>query len=141
MAIKIKSVSEIAAKFARVTPGRSTEYAEGIQGTSPQAFESATIAAENTYNQAIQQAIARKAFSKGVQGSGQKWQNKASTLGPSRFATGAADAAADYAEGFAPSAQVIAGLTLPPRGPAGDPKNFERVRIIGEALHKRKIGA
>ena len=141
MAIKIKSPAEIAAKFARVTPGRSAEYLEGIQGTSPAAFESATIGAEATYNQAITQSIARKAFSKGVTGSGPKWQAKASDLGPSRFATGTGGAADDYAKGFAPSAQVISSLTLPPRGPAGDPKNFERVRIIGEALHKKKIGS
>lgn len=140
MAIKIKSPAEIAAKFARVTPGRSSEYAEGIQGTSPSAFESATIASEQVYNQAIQQAIAQKRFAKGVQGSGSKWQAKASTLGPGRFASGVADAADDYAKGFAPYAQVIAGLTLPPRGPAGDPKNFERVRILGEALRKKKVG-
>ena len=140
MAIKIKSPAEIAAKFARVTPGRSAEYGEGIQATSPAAFESATIGAEQVYNQAVTQAIAQKRFVKGVQGSGSKWQAKASDLGPSRFATGVAGAAADYAQGFAPSAQVIASLTLPPRGPAGDPKNFERVRVIGEALHKKKVG-
>lgn len=140
MAIKIKSPAEIAAKFARVTPGRSSEYAEGIQATAPGAFETATIAAEPIYNQAIQQAIAQKRFSKGVAGSGPKWQAKALDLGPGRFASGTAAAADEYAKGFAPYAGVIAALTLPPRGPAGDPKNFERVRIIGEALRKKKVG-
>ncbi len=141
MAIKIKSPSEIAAKFARVTPGRSADYQEGIAGTAPGEFERATIAAETVYNQAVTAAIARKAFSKGVQGSGDDWQKKALDVGVGRFAQGAAGAADDYAQGFAPYQAVIAGLTLPPRGPAGAPQNIERVRILADALRKKKVGA
>ena len=140
MAIKIKSPSEIAAKFARVTPGRSADYQEGIEGTAPAEFERATIAAETVYNQAIAASIARKAFPKGVAGSGTKWQAKASGPGVGRFAQGAADSADDYAKGFAPYQAVIAGLTLPPRGPAGAPQNIERVRILADALRKKKVG-
>lgn len=139
MAIKIQSPAQIAAKFARVTPGRTDDYALGIQSTSPDAYESATIASEPIYNQAITQSIARKAFAAGVRGSGQRWLRKALDLGTARFASGAAAAAQDYAEGFAPFQAVIAALTLPPRGPAGDPKNIERVRVIADALRKRKL--
>jgi hypothetical protein len=139
MAIKIKSPAEIAEKFSRVTPGRSDDYSSGVQGTAPAAYESAAIAAEPVYNQAVTQAIARKAFSAGVRGKGARWQRKALDLGPGRFASGAGAAAADYAEGFAPYQAVLAGLTLPPRGPAGDPKNIERVRVIADALRKRKL--
>lgn len=140
MAIKIKSPAEIAAKFARVTPGRSTEYGEGIMATSPSDFETAAINAEAIYGQAITAAVARKARAKGLVGKGAKWQKKASDLGVGRFASGVAGATEDYATGYAPYQAIIAGLTLPPKGPAGDPKNFERVRAIGEALHKKKIG-
>ena len=140
MAIKIKSPSEIAEKFARVTPGRSADYQEGIASTSPSEFERATIAAESIYNQAITASIARKAFPKGVAGSGNKWQAKASGPGVGRFAQGTAEAAGDYATGFAPYQAVIAGITLPPRGPAGAPGNIERVRILADALRKKKVG-
>ena len=50
-------------------------------------------------------------------------------------------AKADYEQGFAPFAQVIQGVNLPPRGARGDPRNYENVRLIGEALHAAKTGA
>ncbi len=140
MAIKIKSASEIAAKYARVTPQRQSEYEEGIQDTSPDEYESATLAAEDIYERGVTDAIRRKAFGKGVRDSGDNWKEKSLDLGPRRFAEGTAGAADEFAEGFAPFREVIAGLTLPPRGPAGDPKNIERVRAVTEALRKKKVG-
>lgn len=140
MAIKIKSVSEIAAKYARVTPQREPDYTEGIEDTSPDEYESATLAAEDIYERGVAEAIRRKAFGKGVRGSGPRWREKSLDLGPRRFAEGTAAAADEYAEGFEPFRDVIAGITLPPRGPAGDPKNIERVRAITEALRKKKVG-
>jgi hypothetical protein len=139
MAIKIKSPAEIAEKFVRVTPGRSDEYSKGIAGTSPSDFENAAIAGEANYALATQAAIAAKRRAKKLVGSGGKWQKRGTEIGPGRFATGTAGAAEAYAEGYAPSQAVIANLTLPPKGPAGDPKNFERVRVIGMALHAKKI--
>lgn len=141
MAIKIKTPAQIAEKFARVTPGRSADYETGILETSPAAFEAAAVAGEANFAQAMQMAITRKSRAAGLKGSGDDWQKKASEVGPGRFAAGTAGAAEAYAEGYAPYQGVIAALTLPPRGPAGDPKNFERVRMIGEALRKKKIGA
>ena len=35
--------------------------------------------------------------------------------------------------------RVMEGVTLPARGPKGDPKNYDRVKAIGEALHKYKV--
>jgi hypothetical protein len=141
MAIKIKSAADIAAKYTEVTPGRSSQYEKGIKETSPGDFEAAAIAGEANYAAALQSSIASKRRAKKLQGKGSKWQAKAAELGPSRFATGTGAAASDYAEGFAPYQGVIAALTLPPKGPAGDPKNFERVRAIGTALHNKKVAA
>ena len=140
MAVKIKSVSEIALKYARVTPQREPDYTEGIEGTSPDEYEEATLASEEIYERGVSEAIRRKAFGKGVKGSGESWKEKSLDLGPRRFAEGTAGAADEYAEGFEPYRETIAALTLPPRGPAGDPKNIERVRAVTEALRKRKVG-
>ena len=76
MAIKIKSATEIAQKYSRVTPLRMEDFESGIQATSPDEYEDPTIAAEPIYERGVQQAIARKAFSKGVEGSGAKWKAK-----------------------------------------------------------------
>lgn len=139
MAIKIASPASIAAKYSRVTPGRSSDYESGIQATSTEAYEQPTLQAEPNYERGVTQAIARKAFSKGVQGAGGRWKSRSLDEGPSRFASGTAGAAQAYEQGFAPYQSVIANLTLPPRGPAGDPKNIERVRAVAEALRKEKV--
>ncbi|MBA7547741.1 hypothetical protein ES705_40177 [subsurface metagenome] len=46
MAIKIKSAADIAAKYARVTPGRVGDFEEGIEATSPDEYEKPTLDAE-----------------------------------------------------------------------------------------------
>lgn len=140
MAIKIKSASEIAAKYARVTPGRTEDFEQGIEDTSPDDYEKPTLAAEGNYEQGVTQAIARKAFGKGVTGSGEKWKEKALDEGPSRFMTATGKSADEFAEGYAPYRDTIANLTLPPRGPTGDPKNIRRVEAVATALRKKKTG-
>ena len=140
MAIKIKSASDIAAKYARVTPGRVEDYEAGVRATSPDEFENPTLAAEPNYERGVQQGIARKAFGKGVKGSGEKWKDKSLEDGPARFMDGTGKAAGAFEEGYAPYREVIAGLTLPPRGPVGDPKNIQRVAAIATALRQKKTG-
>lgn len=139
MAIAIKSTAEIARKFAEVTPGRVTEYAEGV--TNPKRdWEAETRAAESNFEKGISQAIRDKRFGKGVAKAGTaKWRERAMSVGPGRFAEGVGRAGPAYQEGFDPYRNEIAGLTLPPRGPTGDPRNIDRVRVIAEALHKKKL--
>jgi len=139
MSIKIASAAEIAAKFARVTPGRSADYQDGIEKTSAEEYAQATIAAEGAYEQGVQEAMAENRFSRGVEANKGKWKRKSKDIGPGRFAAGVAAAAQDYQQGFAPYADVIAGLTLPPRGPKGAPQNLERVRVVADALRRKKV--
>ena len=135
----IKPVSEIAEKWARVTPGRSADYQAGIQNPKRDWAE-ATKAAEEAWVQGIQEAASQRRFSRGVSKAGtEKWKKKALELGATRWGPGVAAARDDYEKGFAPYAEVIARTTLPPRGPKGDPKNIERVRVLAQALHEAKI--
>jgi len=136
---RIRSASEIAEKYARVTPGRSADYAAGID--NPKAdWKSQTLAAEDAWAQGVQQAASEKRFGKGVAKSGtEKWQRKAKELGTSRWGPGVSAAKDDYEAGFSPYADVIRSTTLPPRGPKGDPRNIERVAKIAMALHAKKV--
>lgn len=135
----IKPLDRTAAKWARVSSGASNEYLEGVK--NPRAdWEEQTRNAEPAYEAGIQAAISRKAFGKGVSKAGtKKWQEKSITLGPARYATGVQAAQAAYRDGFAPYREVIANLTLPARGPKGDPNNLQRVAIIAKALHEKKL--
>jgi len=131
-------LTAIAEKYARVTPQRATDYADGVR-TTPVDWAKATQAAAAAYAAGVQAAIGRKGFEKGVAAAGtEKWRAKAADLGAQRWGPGITAGAGDYAKGFSPYADVLAKLTLPPRFPTGDPRNFQRVQAIGDALFKKR---
>ncbi len=137
---KIKTAAEIARKWARVTPQRVQDYKEGIEDPSVD-WATATKNAEGNYDAGVQKAIQSKQFSKGVTKAGtEKWQKNALQKGPNRFAEGVAISEPEFQQGFEPFREVIAATQLPPRFPKGDPRNIERVKVIAEALRKRKVG-
>lgn len=134
----IKNLSEIARKFAEVTPQRAKEYGEGVERTQKD-WANSTAAAEESYEQGVQQAISRKAFGKGVQDAGTaKYKEGVKSKGVARFAAGTRIAGAAYEKGFRPYHDVIAGVTLPPRGPRRDPRNLDRVTVMANALGQAK---
>lgn len=139
--IAIKSAKEVAAKWKRVTPGRSADFEAGVKAPKADWAEN-TISSQENYNEGIRKAIANNQFAKGVKDAGtEKWKNKTTTIGVQRWGIGVNMAAADYEKGFAPYADTISKLTLSPRFAKGDPRNFERVAEVGQALHKQKVGA
>lgn len=128
-----------AEKWSRRASGATEEYKAGVANPRTDWAE-ATQSAENSYNQGVQEAITQKRFSKGVRQAGsQKWRDKATEKGASRFSQGVSLGEQDYASGVAPYLDTISKITLPPRGAKGDPRNLERVKIISDALRKRKL--
>jgi len=138
---EIKDVGSIQEKWTRVTPGRTEDYKIGVR-TPRRDWEKSAAAAKDTHKAAMVEAAAKDSFAKGITKAGTaKWQNKALAKGPARFAEGTMMAGPDYAAGFAPYQQVIAGTILPPRFPRRDPRNINRVAVIAGALGKAKAGA
>ncbi len=137
--VQIKPLSRIRTKYVAGTQANQAEYEAGVRNPKKD-WARETAAAEANYEAGIQKSIAQKRFGKGVNKSGtENWQAKTLAKGPTRWAQGVALAAPDYEAGFAKYHAIIAGLTLPPRGPKGDPKNIQRVAVIADALHKAKI--
>lgn len=136
----VKSVATASDKWVRRAGQSAPDYQKGVQ--SPRtSWQEATLAASDAQAAGVQQAISEGRFEKGVSAAGNaKWQRKATTVGAQRFGPGVAAAKGDYESGFSPYAAVIQGVTLPPRGPKGDPRNYERVQQIGDALHNAKTG-
>jgi hypothetical protein len=135
----VKSLDRISKKWLAKSQNATQEYADGVANPR-RSWSESTKAAEGAYEQGVQAAIARKAFGKGVTAAGdEKWQKNATEKGPARFASGVALAQSSYESGFAPYRAAIEGLTLPPRGAKGDPKNIDRVRAVADVLHKTKI--
>jgi len=136
---KIKDPRAIAEKFSRVTPTRTQDYEDGVRDPRADWARQTAEAAKN-YEAAIQKSIAEKRFERGVHNTGTAhWQEQTLRKGPGRWAEGVSMAGDAYAAGFAPYADTIRALTLPPRFPTGDPRNFERVKAVGAALHAKKL--
>lgn len=141
MAIKIKSATAIAKKWADVTPARARQWEDEIKATSTDEYSTPAIAAAPIWEQGVMEAAARGAYAKGIEDKAEKWKRKALAVGPARYGPGVRAAEGDQAAGFAPYRETIAALTLTPRGPRGAPGNYERVREVGEALHRKRTGA
>lgn len=140
MAIRIKTSQEIARKWAEVTPSRSRQWEAEIRATPDGDWAEPTIAGAINWEQGVQEAAARGGFAAGVEKSRTKWKRKAIALGPARYGPGVRAAEGDQAEGYAPYREVISNLTLTPRGTRGSLGNYERVREVGEALHRARVG-
>jgi len=134
----IRSIDQIATKWAEVTPMRAGDYAAGI--ASPRrSWSAAAKAAEKSYEDGVAKSIARKAFGKGVTKAGdEKWSRKSSVNGVRNWGPGVQEAKGDYAAGFGPYQAAIAACVLPPRFARRDPRNLARVKAIVDALIAKK---
>lgn len=135
---EIKPLSSIAAKWNRNASAAGQSYKDGV--SSPRrSWASSAAAADEARKAGLRDADARDAFRTGVQAAGdQKWKNNAATLGASRYPQGVQNAQPDYTQGFQKFHDIIAGVTLPPRGAKGSPENLQRVAVIAQALHQGK---
>ena len=138
--VKIKSVEDIASKWADVTPGRAPYYEAEVKVAGPE-WKAGATAGQKAYESAMRdpKVLARRKAKITDEAAG-KYQDKAGTVGPGRFREGIPAGQPYFASGFGPYHSVIAAWVKPVRGPRGDPKNYDIVKSIGDALHKRRVG-
>lgn len=138
--VQTKPLDQVVKKWTRKVAGASEDYREGIQ--NPKAdWATETGKAEGRYKEGVTRAAAEGRFGRGVARAGtEKWKKGALEKGVTRWPDGVATAEDEYRAGMGDVLNVISGVTLPPRGPKGDPRNYERVKAIGDALHRMKVG-
>lgn len=130
----IRSIDQIAKKWAMVTPGRTEDYRAGVENPRRD-WGTATAAAEGAYEAGVTQAIAKKRFGKGVKAAGSEaWARGAVEKGTARWGPGVTLAQDKYQRNFAPYRDAIERVTLPPRFARRDPRNLERVKAVVNAL-------
>lgn len=137
---KVKSMADTTAKWKKNVGQAGPEYTKGVSDPSVD-WEGPTKAAESNYEEGVTQGIANKSFGRGVADAGnEKWRRKTTEVGPQRWTSGVAAAGPDYEKGMGPYLSALSAITYPPRYPAGDTRNLERVRAENEALHRLKTG-
>lgn len=139
MAIKVRDAAASAAKFKTNAVAAQNTYGAAVANAGP-TWAAATKAAQDTYAQGVQQAIAQNRFANGVnQKSQDKFQTRAAGVGPARYGTGVGAAADSWAAGTQPYLNVLANLNLPARGVKGSPQNIQRVSAVADALRAKKL--
>lgn len=138
--VKTKGVDRTVAKWQAKVAGAGGDYTDGV--TNPKAdWQTETAKAEPRYKEGVTRAAAEGRFGKGVNKAGTaKWQKGAIEKGPGRWTEGVSKAEPEYRSGMSEVISTIEATTLPPRGPKGDPQNYERVRALGAALHTKFKG-
>jgi hypothetical protein len=140
MAVAVKDAATSAKKFVTNAQNAGQTYTDGVANAGGK-WQANTKAAANTWSQGVQQAAQQGRFASGVnQTSANKFQTRASSVGPGRYTTGVADAGDAWQTNTQPFLNVIAGLTLPARGVKGSPQNINRVSMIAAALRAKKLG-
>lgn len=134
---KVRDLSKSAKRLESTAAARGEEYEEGVSTNTDWAARA--IAAQKNYDDGVNEAVAKKRFSKGVQRVGQgAFTASASKKGRRNYTANVAEAGADWEKGFAPFKGVIESVQLRPRGRRGDPANYERVKQIGDALSRKR---
>lgn len=136
MAIPVPSATDVAQKWATITPNAGPYYKKGVEGAGGR-WQQAVDEADQAYSVGVNSAISNDLYGKGVAGKSSKYVTKASTIGVTRFGPGVQAAVADFQTGIGKVLAIIGGLTLPPK--AGTGMNIARVQIIDDALHQAKL--
>lgn len=139
MPIALRPLDKVKEKWKARASAASGDYQFGIMNPLKD-WASEAAAAAPAWAAGVTDAAGRDAYRKGVTRAGTaKWKRKAGELGVSRYPQGVAVADVDYEAGFKPFYETLAKLELPPRGPRGDPRNIDRVRVIAQALRDVKV--
>ena len=137
--VRTKPIDIVVKKWKDRASVATDDYVYGVQNPK-QDWQKATLDASKAWEDGIRAAITEKRFEGGVRAAGtEKWQRGALEKGAARFADGVTKAVDEYSAKMGEVLRVIEGVSLPPRGPRGDPKNIERVKAIADALHKFAI--
>jgi len=137
--VDVPSTSDAGSKYSRRAAQAGGDYTSGVESSSDQEQEQATLNAEGRWEQGIQESIQEGSWSRGVSESPKSWQENALELGPARYTSGVQQAEGTYAQSVEPFFNTLENLTLSARGPRGSPENFDRSRAVGQALNEERV--
>lgn len=137
--VKTKGVERTVSKYQSRVAVAGPDYKAGIMSPKRSWAESAANAA-NTWGSAIQEAVSRGSFEKGIRDAGDsKWSQMADKKGTARFSQGVDIGLPFYRQGMSENLSIIEGVTLGVKGPKGSAQNYERSKTIGDALRAAKL--
>jgi hypothetical protein len=137
--MEVRPLDQSQKKFADRAAAARPDYEAGVRGAGPKWIAGVT-AAEGAWAEGTRAAIDAGRFGAGVRKAGPgKYQDRASKLGPDRFATGVREGASAWGEGFRPFAEDLRSFDAGPKGMRGSSQNADRARRVAERMRAKKI--
>ncbi len=137
--LKVKSIEDTTKRWVEETPKRATYY-ERYTPAAAEDWEKNAVAAAPIFKTAVQAADIDKRFAGGIKRVGAaKFKRKVTSVGVARFGPGITAAEDDYRSGMSWVIEELSKIEVPERKPRGDPSNYERVKKIGDHLHKERL--
>lgn len=134
--MQVRPIQDSQEKFRTRASAAREDYKRGVQGAG-QRWADGAAASEEAWRAGTQEAIAQNRFGRGVRAAGpQKYQERAATLGPERFASGVQAGAADWGKNFAPFQQALAAHVPSPRGMRGSDQNAQRSIEVSRLMRR-----
>lgn len=138
MPIRIKPAASSQQKYVTNTGSAVSAYTAGIQNPRRD-WQTATAAAEQTYDAGVQAAIASQRFSKGITpDAATKQKQNATTLGAQRYPQGTSNAAPNWAKNTQPVLDAMSQVPDMPRGPKMSQQNFDKQHAFAAAAASAK---
>lgn len=135
----VRPIDQAQKKFADRAAAARGDYQTGVQNAGPK-WLAGTTAAEGAWADGTRAAIDQGRFGAGVRKSGpQKYQDRASKLGPDRFATGVREGADAWGQGFRPYAEDLRAFDAGPKGMRGSTQNAERARNVSQRMRAKRL--
>jgi hypothetical protein len=139
--MQVKDLSASGQKFKTRAGNAAGDYVKGAQGAGAR-WKAGVDSSEDRWAAGVQDAVARKAFSRGVSKTGADYYTmRVGKLGQTRYAQGVQEGADNWVEGFKPFADALGSVSLSPRGIKGSAANQQRSVEVQIALRNRKTGA
>jgi hypothetical protein len=134
--MQVRAIQESQEKFKTRAANAREDYKRGVQGAGQRWLDGAANSGE-AWRAGTQEAMSQGRFERGVRAAGSaKYQERASAVGPERFATGVAIGAPEWGKNFAPFQQALAAHTPAPRGPRGSDQNAQRSVEVGRLMRR-----
>jgi len=138
-ALKVKPIDNAVTKWNENASRAGPEFAANAEAAAED-WSRNTQAASDNYHMSVTAAGIKERFRRGVAKAGaSKFARKIREVAQTRYSTGISAAQTDYRQGAEPYFSILAGLSLSPRKPRGDPANYRRVDEVGKALHAKRL--
>jgi hypothetical protein len=136
--MQVRPINEGQEKFRTRAAAAREDYKRGVQGAGNRWLEGAAASGE-AWRAGTQEAMTQGRFERGVRAAGAtKYQDRAATLGPERFASGVAAGAPEWAKNFGPFQAALAAHAPAPRGPRGSDQNMQRSAEVARLMRRTR---